>query len=232
MKTNRHLLVMPILIAAMLACNLPIGPGQETPLPTATEPGTVIEEPTLVPSATPVSAPPTLTAEPTQTTAPTATAELVTISASGGTLNVRRGPGVAYNPITFFTDGQTAVAVARNADGTWLNISLPDGSGQGWVNAGTKFSVVTGAINSLPVATVDLPAPAYIRNCTFHEMRIKPADVIVPIQTDPLNRLQFNPGNYDIVDTTTGKTVRSINLREGDAVDITKDGLGNLYACP
>lgn len=232
MKKNRQFVVIVILVGVMLACTLPVSPGQGTPRPADTETFTITEEPTLVLFATAISASVTNTEEPTQPPAPTATANVVTITASGGNLNIRRGPGAPYNPISVLTEGQTAIAVARNADGSWLNIDIPDGSGQGWVNATTQFSVSTGVINLLPVATLDLPVPAYIRNCTFHEMRIKPADIIVPIQTDPSSRLQLNPGYYDIIDIPTGKMVRSINLREGDWMDITKDGLGSIYACP
>lgn len=233
MKTNRALVFAVVIIAAVLACSLPVGSGWETPPPADTKAFTATEEATRVPSVTATSAPPaTATQAPTQTSLPTATMNIVMITASGGSLNIRRGPGVPYNPIAILTEGQTATVIARNADGSWLHIEIPDGSGQGWVNATTQFSVSTGTINLLPVATVDLPVPAYIRNCTLHEMRIKPTGVIVPSHTNPSDKLQFDPGYYDIVDISTGKTVLSIDLREGNTIDITKDGLGNMYTCP
>jgi hypothetical protein len=39
--------------------------------------------------------------------------------------------------------------------------------------------------------------PAYLRNCTFHPMRIQPLDTILPERfNDPANVRQVNPGTY------------------------------------
>jgi len=232
MKRKDHLFAILILIAAMLACNLPGSQPEEAVSPTETR--TVVNiESTLPPTETAVSA--TSTPEPTATHEPSPTSNVVTITASGGNINIRRGPGVGYNPIAVFANGQSAVAAARNADGSWLNISIPGGSGQGWVNAKTQYSSVTGDVTLLPVKSVDAPKPAYIRNCTFHAMLVKPGEIKIKEQTySPDNKLQFNPGNYEVFDTTVSgnKPVREINLREGDTIDITRDGLGNPYSCP
>jgi hypothetical protein len=230
MRKKDHLFAILILIAAMLACNLPARQVQATP-PPMTE-ADVIVEPTLLQAGTPL--PPT--AESTLTSEPSPTSQVVMITASGGNINIRRGPGVGYNPIAVFENGQSAVATARNADGSWLNISFPGGSGQsGWVNAKTPYSSVTGEINLLPVISVAAPEPAYIRNCTFHVMLIQPGGTKVKAQTDsPDNKLQFNPGNYEVFDTSVDgkKPMKTIKLREGDTIEIIKDGLENSYPCP
>ena len=232
MKRNNHLFAILILVAAMFACNLPGSQGQE-PSPTSTE-AVINTKPTLSP--TEASVPATSTTLPSLTLEPSPTSNVVMITASGGNINIRRGPGVGYNPIAIFENGQSAVAAARNADGSWLNISLPGGSGQsGWINAKTQYSSITGDVNLLPVNSVTAPEPAYIRNCTFHVMLVQPGETRIKNQTEsPNNKLQFNPGNYEVFDTSVDgkKPVKTINLREGDTIDITKDGLENSYSCP
>jgi len=232
MKRNNHLFAILLLIAAILACNLPGNQGPDAP-PSATE-SLINDETTSPPTET--SIPVTSTTAPTITPEPSPTSNVVTITASGGNINIRRGPGVGYNPIAIFENGQSAVATARNADGSWLNISLPDGSGKpGWVNTRTQYSSITGDVTLLPVNSVTAPEPAYIRNCTFHDMLVKPGETKIKNQTSsPENKLQFNPGNYEVFDTSVSgnKSIKTVNLREGDTIDITKDGLGNPYSCP
>ena len=216
-----------VLMLALSSCNLPTD--QATSV-SATEP--VITQPTS-PSATNTPLP-----LPTETASviPSATSNVISITASGGNINIRRGPGVGYDPISAFKNGQTAAASARSDDSKWLYIPIPGVSGQfGWVSAITQFSSIAGDISLLPVMPVPPFEPAYIRNCTFHEMLIKPVDIKIPDQTfSPKNDVQFNPGDYEVYDTTDtgGKPIQTIQLREGQTFDITKDGLDNLYACP
>jgi len=66
-------------------------------------------------------------------------------------------------------------------------------------------------------------------------MLIKPLDLKIPDQTfSPKNTVQFNPGDYEVFDTneTSSQPIETIQLREGKTIDISKDGLDNLYACP
>lgn len=54
---------------------------------------------------------------PTDTAAPTVTPDLgVTITASTGSLSIRRGPGTAYNRLGYLQDAQSAVATARDLE--------------------------------------------------------------------------------------------------------------------
>lgn len=64
--------------------------------------------------------------------------------------NVRSGPGTSYERVTQLQPGQTARAVARNQDGTWLLLDL-DGGGDAetWVSA--EVVEVSGNVTSLPV---------------------------------------------------------------------------------
>lgn len=51
-----------------------------------------------------------------------------------GLLNVRNGPGTGFNQLASLTDGQRIGLEGRNADATWLQIRLADGS-LGWVSS-------------------------------------------------------------------------------------------------
>jgi uncharacterized protein YraI len=235
MKRNFHLLVIPVLVLAVLACNLPALQQDVQVTPSLQQDATATAS-SLEPSLVPTDVPATATEEIAPTFEPTSTSAVVTITANGGNINIRRGPGVGYNPIAVFTKGQSTVATARNEDGSWLKITAQDGSGKpGWVNAKTQYSSISGDVTLLPVETVEAPAPAYIRNCTFHVMQIQLADIKIENQTKtPDNKVKFNPGNYEVFDTTVSgsKAVQVINLREGDTIDITHDGVGNTYSCP
>ncbi len=220
-----------ILIVGLSACNLPGNPATALP---PIEP--VIMESPVVPTAPPATD--TLQPIPTEAASPVpaATEIVISITASGGNINVRRGPSVGYNSLAAFKNGQSAISSARSEDAKWLYIPIPDVDGQfGWVSATTQFSSISGDILLLPVMTVPPFEPAYIRNCTFHEMLIKPVDVKIPDQTaSSKNKVQFFPGVYEVFDTveTSNKPLQTIELREGKTIDITKDGLDNLYTCP
>lgn len=111
-----------------------------SPTPAVTATAGVPILPTLPPTSTPPAAPP-------------ATA---TVSTSGGaltgtfiqTLNVRSGPGLAFNPpIGILTAGETADVLARNPAGDWLKVRYLDG--EGWVFA--QLVTLNGDAATLPV---------------------------------------------------------------------------------
>ena len=79
------------------------------------------------------------------------------------------------------------------------------------------------------------PQPSFLRNCTFHPMKIIPGEMVLKEQFDaPNNRRQLNPGTYEAFDMNQEgiPKVLTVDLREGQAKDIVTDGLGNTYACP
>jgi len=120
---------------AMLACNLQLGaPVDVSDGPTGAVPTASSSPVPATASASPV--PTKLAIDPTAAV-PTATQgspTAVTVSAAGGRLNVRRGPGPEYDTTGAFLDGQSSPATARNADGTWLLINAPNTSTSlGWV---------------------------------------------------------------------------------------------------
>lgn len=71
-----------------------------------------------------------------------------------GALNVRSGPGWWYGTITSLYRGTTASLLSRNADGSWVKISLANGQ-TGWVNAG--YITANVGILSLPVESATVP---------------------------------------------------------------------------
>jgi hypothetical protein len=232
-----HSIPLFVLILTISACNLPsntpiakqpvdVEPTQTAPLPDSAT--TIVFTPTArLATSTPAETA-TLTVSPT--------ASVVTITADGGNLNVRRGPGVGYNPVSGLLKGESSTVNARDETGEWLKLSsIPKLPGKtGWVNAKTKYSLVKGDVMSLPVEKVDPPKPAYVVNCTFHPMDVYPAGVSVPPQNEkPKNKVEISPGEYEVFDSTIsgGKSIASIAVLEGETARIKTDGLGISYSC-
>ena len=205
-------------------------------------PGVAAVSTPAAPTSAPTLEAPTVTAAPTaepSTTPPPSPAADVHVTATGGNLTLRRGPASAYNVLNYMLAGQTALAVGRNQAADWLLVQDPAGGGKtAWITAASRYSVIDGgaqAVQALPIETVDPAVPAYIRNCTFHPMRIMPADVILKEMFDaPNNMRAFHPGQYEAYDQNQEgfPKVMSEELREGETIDIEKDGLDNTYLCP
>lgn len=53
---------------------------------------------------------------------------------SAGALNLRSGPGVAYEPVTILNKGEIVGLLGRRGSGVWVKIRLDSGI-EGWVNA-------------------------------------------------------------------------------------------------
>jgi hypothetical protein len=232
------LATISILVLTTVSCNLvaatstTVAPNPSVVVPvtgaTATETVAATDTATQIP-ATDTPLPPTL--------APTATSSAVTVTAApNGSLGILRGDSTFYDVMGYLQNGQTSTASARNSDGTWLYIYVPNyPTVFGWAFIGSVYSTVQGDVNSLPVKFIDPAVPAYIRNCTFHPMLIQPGNVLLQPQTDLTNRQkQFQPGTYTAYDQSAQNKplVLSVTLKEGVSVDIVKDGLKNTYTCP
>lgn len=132
-----------------------------SPTPAVTATSGVPILPTLPPSSTPPAA-------ATVTTAPVSTGSGTLTGTFIQTLNVRSGPGLAFNPpIGSFNAGQTTDVLARNPAGDWYKVRYL--SGEGWVFA--QLVTLNGDAASLPVdagppaptqpsAAATLPLPA------------------------------------------------------------------------
>lgn len=173
----------------------------------------------------------------TATPAPTGTPKEVTFAVTGGNLNVRRGPSLAYNYLSVLYDGDVAIAVGRDRLrlNRWLLIELPSNPGaKGWVTTETKYSTVEGDISSLPLVNVEAAIPAFIRNCTKHTILVQPVNVeLLNKYNEPFNIEHFDVSTYQIYDLDVPGNVRleDITLSEGRTVDIIYDGTGEKSKC-
>lgn len=185
----------------------------------------------------PTPVPPTQTPVPTGTALPAATAvPQVTISAVGGNVFIRRGPGMAYNPIGVLYQGTSQVILARDVLSRWVEVSLPNSEKTGWIYLNSGFSKVEGELASVPdFTTTDWPVPGYLINCTHHDMYIMPGEVILPASFDyPPNDVWLYPGFYTVQDIMVPgePKVLDIEMREGIDIEIRVDGSGEKRKCP
>jgi hypothetical protein len=227
----RQILVVAVVTVAFLACNLQAAPpSASTEAPGAVQPTSTISvagSPEASATASPTQSP---TASPTFTQGPP---PAVTVSATGGRLNVRRGPGPEYDTVGAFLNEQSSTATARNADGTWVLINIPKTSKSlGWITLETKYTSVSGVVSGLPVMPVAAALPAFIRNCTGREMLINPIGaILLPRGSAPENQLQFFPGEYTIIDMETETAVGDVTVFEGKTIDIKQDSSGKKFSC-
>lgn len=131
-----------------------------TPAPTLAPTST----PTIVPpSETSTKAPPTNTPappEPTDTPEPSPTPTQAGPSAEvkSQSLNVRAGPGTGHPVVASVNQGDRLKVVARNEDGSWLNVELLTGD-LGWVAASlVEQNAAAGDVEV--AAAIPTPPPA------------------------------------------------------------------------
>jgi len=109
--------------------------------------------PTPAPTDTPI--PSTNTPEPTDTQTPepaateTATALPVPRVVAQSQANLRQGPGTAYPVVGSMAGGEQADVLGRNAEGTWWQVDLTNGT-EGWVNA--SLVTASGAVEGVAIA--------------------------------------------------------------------------------
>jgi hypothetical protein len=161
----------------------------------------------------------------------------VTVTAAKGNLFIRRGPDAAFNPVSVLMRGQNAQATARDVLAGWVQIPIPGGAGgSGWISVGTEFTLVSGDVLSLPeIEPTDWPIPAFLRNCTHHEMYVDPGGIVLPpVDNFPENDVRLNPGAYTVRDTDVDgyPQVLAPEIGEGSAIDIQIDGAGEKKKCP
>lgn len=201
------------------------------PKPAATsQPATpTVPQPT-VPAATPTPLP-AATAQPTETVAPR-----VVISAAGGNVFIRRGPGMAYNPIGVLFKGTSETVLARDVLSRWVQVRIPNSEKTGWIFVNSGFTQVEGDLASVEdFTTTDWPVPGYLINCTHHDMYIMPGEVILPASFGyPPNDVWLYPGFYTVQDIMVAgePKVLDIEMREGVDLEIRVDGSGEKRKCP
>jgi hypothetical protein len=179
-------------------------------------------------------------AVPTIAATASPTFPLVTITAINGNLYIRRGSGSDFNPIGALLEGQTAKAYGRDILDEWLYIPIPSQTGKfGWVSTLTIYSSISGQPMDLPVVDSALAVPAFIQNCSIHNMIVWPVGVIIPPVNDyPDNIVQFDPGKYLVQDYDNGKSNPNgnqgtvVDLKEGEQFRLTALGTAAGHKCP
>lgn len=195
--------------------NRPPSTVTSTPLPTAT----------VVPTATEVL--PTLTATPS-----------AHITAVNGNLYIRRGPDTAYDRIGVLKNATTANVIGQDMLSKWVQIQIPGTEQTGWVSLLTPYSRVDGNLEDVPAFTfTEWPQPAYIKNCTEHDLIILPNELYLYslwANASYLNVVQVDPGVYEIQDATLpdAPVYDEIDVQEGETYYITVNGLDEYHKCP
>lgn len=73
-------------------------------------------------------------------------------------LNVRSGPGPAYNPVDFMERGDTATIIGQDANTGWWQVRFADGA-TGWVTNDLSYVQVTGNISLVQTANKSQVTP-------------------------------------------------------------------------
>jgi hypothetical protein len=166
MKTNssafRVTMRLAVVMMLMAACNVPVAPATESPettqIPTQGEPTAAPEatatESEQAPPGTATSSPP---AAPTATT----TGPRCTVLQD---LNLRTGPGTAYNPpITALPASTELIPLAYNPvgipGGSWVQVRTLQNERTGWVSAGAQYVSCNIDLTTLDSVTVAPPEP-------------------------------------------------------------------------
>lgn len=232
-QIQRRILAATLTVMLLQACmQVRVDAPPALPTPQDIETVAISEQPAATATSTPTTVPATATEiSPTATTQPR-----VVISAVKGNIFIRRGPDMAFNPIGVLYKDTSAPVIARDVLSNWVQIVIPNSDQKGWISIQTQYSKVDGDLKTLPeFTTTEWPTPAYLRNCTHHQMYILPAEVILLSSFDqPDNMVWLYPGTYTVYDLEVSgePEVTTVEVREGVTVEILDDGAGEHRKCP
>ncbi|MBK6794453.1 MAG: SH3 domain-containing protein [Anaerolineales bacterium] len=214
-------------------------PARQTPISDAVQ---VVETSTEEPTATVTSAPlPTTTPVPVTEVLPTLTftpAPSVRILAVNGNLYIRRGPGTAYNTVGYLMNSVSADVIGQDMLSKWVQVIIPDSEQSGWISLQTPYSHIDGDLSDVPAFTFTEWAEAsYVKNCTEHDLLIMPNEIyLYSLWTNSTykNQSQIDPGRYEIFDVSLPDEplVDVLDIREGQMIYLTKNGLEEEHNCP
>ena len=231
--SRKYINVSIALLFVLLTQACAAGLDTPTALPTAQDVEPISTEVRSAPSATSTVEIPTATkVVPT----PTPSLPKVTITAVKGNLFIRRGPGMPFNSIAVLYKDISAEVIAHDVLSNWVQIKFPNSDQTGWVSIQTQYSMIEGDLQDVPEQSpTEWPVPAYLRNCTYHQMYVEPSEVVIPSYYQyPNNEIRINPGSYSVydIDVPDEPIVAEIEIREGSEIEIVKDGLGDNHKCP
>ena len=234
LQMQRKILAFTLTLVLLQSCMQVKVDAPALPTPRDIETVAVEDQPTATWTASPAPATATATETflaPTETSIPT-----VTISAIKGNLFIRRGPDMAFNPISVLYKDTSAKVIARDVLSNWVKVIIPDSDNTGWISLKTKYSQIDGDIKTLPeLAPTEWPVAAYLRNCTHHQMYVLPAEVVLlSSYNQPENMVWLYPGTYTVYDLEVSgePEVTTVEIREGITVEIQDDGTGEHRKCP
>ena len=194
----------------------------QTALPTATRPAPISSATTVPRTATEI---PRIVATP----------KIVSVAIKGGNLSVRRGPSRDYNYVGVLYAGETTIATGRDRVSRWIRIALPTTpETEGWITIETDYTLIDGDISNLPYIETEPARPAFIRNCTRHDLWVTPGDVLLLDKfNEPYNEERLPVGIYQIYDSENqeNKPIEEVSLSEGKTVDIRYDWTGERSKC-
>ena len=185
----------------------------DTPLPTKT----------LIPASTETASTPTPS---------------VRVTAVNGNLYIRRGPSTAYDRIGILKSATSANVIGQDMLSKWVQIQIPGTELTGWVSLLTPYSRIDGNLEDAPAFTfTEWPEPAYIKNCTEHDIIILPNEIYLYslwANASYLNYVQVDPGVYEIQDASLpdAPVYETIDVQEGETFYITVNGLDEYHNCP
>jgi hypothetical protein len=205
------------------------------PVDTPTAPATDTPQSTDTPEPTPTDTPtpePTDTPRPTDTPVPSPTPE-PDLVVEAESLNVRSGPGTAYDIVAAVKEGDTLVVLGQAYDCAWLLVELPGGD-EGWITGAAEYVDLNLSCGEIDPAEIP-PVPTQVVQPTATPDNRPTANLIVINDTGENLYIQlsgpafyeFNvpagTHTYTVVMGTYNYTVRGC----GGAVDtgtITIDG--------
>lgn len=156
-----------------------------------------------------------------------------TVAITDSRLNVRAGPGTAYQIVTKALPGERFSATGRNADSSWIRIaSEPLGVGEGWV--ASEYVSLSAPSATLPVVDAGAVIPAGLSPAPASRPALPAAPVARPVSSTGLTGnlvVQTNlGGEIYVVDLATGQSrylVSGIDPAispDGTTVAFTRDG--------
>jgi hypothetical protein len=223
MTRNRCFAFVTLLLALILACNLPSAatPNSSTRLMTA-EAQTLTAFAFQTPLALATTPPPALTTTPPPappvtdmaTASPTSSVVLLTVSTA---TNCRTGPGTAYDLLGGLEVGKTAEAVGRYTPSNYWIIQNPGGSGTCWL-WGEYVTVVAGDPQRLPEMTPPpspTPARVSIVGYVYHDNNrngiMDAGDTPYPNFPLYLSREEFGPTIQETATNASGYYVFKVS---------------------
>jgi hypothetical protein len=136
-------------------------------------------------------------------------------------LNVRSGPGVAYEIVDFLLQGRRADIIGQNEEGTWWRIACPDEeeTAECWVSGGSQFTVASNMEGVEVVEVPPLPTPV---------PPVPEAGVALLVYVDN-GRLYLSRLNLSQDPPTASSPIQLVNDTEVVAISIAPDGRRVAY---